>query len=66
MPRKSQCLHLIPQENQTLPTVRFVCFLDQFISTFSERKHSVKFHEPTLSTENLVANYIAQYSTVQE
>ena len=42
-PQKSQLLHLIPLENETVPTVRFSCFLDQFISNFSVRNHSVKF-----------------------
>ena len=49
--RKSQFLLLIPLENQTLPTVRFSCFLDQFISTFSNRNHSVKFQDLKLSTK---------------
>ena len=63
MPGKSQFLHLIPLENQNLPTVCFPCFLDQFISTFSDRNHSVKFQKLKLSTKNLVTNYIAKYST---
>ena len=36
--------------------------LDQFISTFSDRNHSVKLQELKLSTENFVTNYIAKCS----
>ena len=62
-PRKSQFLHLILLENKTLPTVRFSCFLDQFISTFSNRNYSVKFQDLKLSTKKQVANYFAKYNT---
>ena len=38
-------------KNRNLPTVRFSCFLDQFISTFSHRNHSAKFRGLKLSTK---------------
>ena len=39
-------------EIQDLPTIRFSCFLDQFISTFSAGNHSVKFQDLKISTEH--------------
>ena len=39
-------------KNRNLPTVRFSCFLDRFISTFSHRNHSAKFRGLKLSTKN--------------
>ena len=52
---KIQFLHLVPLENRNLPRVRFSYFLDRFMSTFSDRNHSVELQDLKLSTENLVA-----------
>ena len=45
-----------------LPTVRLSCSLDQFISTFNYRNHSVKFEDLKLSTKKLLAHYFETYS----
>ena len=40
-------------------------FLDQFITTFSDKNHSVKFQDLKLSTKNIAADYFAKYSKAQ-
>jgi len=45
-----------------LPTVRLSCFLDQFLSTFNNRNHSVKFQDLKLSAKILIAHYFETYS----
>ena len=47
-------------KNRNLPTVRFSCFLDRFISTFSHRNHSAKFRGLKLSTKKTLLQTILE------